>query len=126
MVKSISLVLFATLLATGGQLLLKTGLDQLSATQGSGVSSWELLSQAIHNPIVVGGLATYAVSAMVYILGLARLDVSIAFPLVGLSYALVPLGAWLLLGETVPPLRWLGVLVTCMGVALVTWTATLN
>jgi drug/metabolite transporter (DMT)-like permease len=50
---------------------------------------------------------------------LSREEVSYAIPLTALSYVAGALGAKLFLGEEVSPLRWLGVLLVCVGAALV-------
>jgi drug/metabolite transporter (DMT)-like permease len=46
--------------------------------------------------------------------------VSFVFPATALSYAVGTLGGKLFLGERVTPQRWFGVLLVCVGVALVT------
>jgi drug/metabolite transporter (DMT)-like permease len=46
-------------------------------------------------------------------------NVSFVFPATALSYAVGALGGKIFLGEKVTPQRWLGVLIVCLGVALV-------
>ena len=50
---------------------------------------------------------------------LARLDLSVAYPFLALNFVLVTLSGRFLLGETVPSLRWLGILVIIAGILLV-------
>jgi len=121
--RSLGIVLVATALAAAGQLLLKGGMAQIASALGSDASAAALLRHAPRNLLVISGAVTYVASAALYLVGLARLDVSVAFPIVGLSFAIVPLVAWLLLGESLPPLRWVGILVIAVGVAIVSKTA---
>ena len=54
------------------------------------------------------------------LLGMLSLaNVSFVFPATALSYAVGALGGKLFLGERVTPQRWVGVLLVCIGVALV-------
>jgi drug/metabolite transporter (DMT)-like permease len=46
-------------------------------------------------------------------------NVSFVIPVTALSYVAGALGGKFLLGERVTPMRWLGVLLVCLGVALV-------
>jgi uncharacterized membrane protein len=50
---------------------------------------------------------------------LSREEVSYAIPLTALTYGAGALGAKLFLGEEVSPVRWFGVLLVCVGAALV-------
>ena len=53
-------------------------------------------------------------------LGLLRnWDLSRVFPFEGLSPLLLMLGAWMFLGERVPPRAWLGIVLIGVGVSLV-------
>jgi drug/metabolite transporter (DMT)-like permease len=46
-------------------------------------------------------------------------DVSVVVPATALTYVVAALGAKYLLNEKVAPLRWAGVLLVCIGVALI-------
>ena len=66
--------------------------------------------------MIVGGLALYGCGTVLWILCLTRLELSFAYPVSTVQYLLVFLAAWWLLGEQIPPLRWLGMLVIVAGV----------
>ena len=55
---------------------------------------------------------------------LSRLDLSVAYPFLALNFVLVTLVARFFLGESVPPLRWLGILVIIGGILLVAKSTT--
>jgi small multidrug resistance pump len=82
----------AILLGIAGQIVLKSG--------AVGAPSF---AAQLFNPLTIGGLAIYALAAIAYIAALNRIPVSIAFPSVAASYAIVAVLAHLLWNE---PLGW--------------------
>jgi multidrug transporter EmrE-like cation transporter len=110
------LILTGVLLNAGAQLLLKAGVgplgvlsvgpDNLLATAGRVLSQWP----------IVAGLACYVVSVGVWIVGLSRVEVSIAYPMLSLGYVVNALAAWWLFGEALGPMRWAGMLLILAGV----------
>lgn len=114
------LIFLAALIGVAGQLLLKVGVGQVGRIDGSALKNLGgLLSRVCLNPWVVLGIATYGLGAVVWIVVLSRVQLSFAYPLLGLSYVLVVLSSALFLHERVSPSRWLGVLLIVAGVALV-------
>ena len=78
------------------------------------LSAFEILT----NKFVFAGFALYGIGAIVWLGVLSRWDVSKAYPLVGLGFALTAIvGA--LLGEQVTLQRFLGVALICAGVFVV-------
>ena len=73
-------------------------------------------------PTIWFGLAAYGLGAVLWLVVLSRLDLSFAYPLLALSYILIPLLSYLVLGENVPALRWVGIAVIFMGVVIVART----
>lgn len=97
----------AIVLGVVGQLLLKAG---------AGADS--LVAQLVALPSILG-LGFYAVAALCYMFALREIPVSVAFPSVSLSYALVVGAAYVFEDE---PLGWMnvaGVVFICTGVLLV-------
>ena len=64
--------------------------------------------------VLLMAIAFFALLAM-----LSWENVSFVIPVTALSYVAGALGGKVLLGERVTPMRWLGVLLVCLGVALV-------
>ncbi len=112
-VASLSLVAVSVALGSAGQILLKAG-----ATHWEGRSVVDTLVPALGDPLVLAGLAAYAVSSVLWLLVLSRVDLSVAYPLAATSYVLV-VAAGAFSGEHVPPLRWLGVLLIVLGVSAI-------
>lgn len=107
-------LLFAILLGATGQIALKTGVNLLGEKPAVGV-----VLKSILTPWVFAGFTCYAMSSLLYLMALSRLDLSYAYPLVALSYVIVTFLSWKFLGETVPLLRVAGLAVVCMGVVIV-------
>ena len=116
MLKSLTLLFIGVLLGIVGQLSLKTGM-KLVTESSSGVIS--LLWHAALNYNVTIGIACYALSMVFWLLVLSRLDLSLAYPILGVSYIGVVFASWWLLGEAISPMRWAGTFIICLGVYLV-------
>jgi drug/metabolite transporter (DMT)-like permease len=114
-------VLSGVLLNAVAQLLLKAGASsagQITLAAG-GPALWRTaLGLAVH-PAILGGLACYAISVVVWIVALSRVEVSIAYPMLSIGYVLNALLAWWLFGEDLNAQRWLGIGVIIVGVVLV-------
>ena len=82
----------AILFGIGGQIALKSAAEQ----------STTITAQFL-NPLTIIGLAIYIMAALCYILALKKIPVSIAFPSVAASYAVVAVLAHILWNE---PLGW--------------------
>ena len=100
------------------QLLLKAGTNAVGAIH---LESGTLLPTAVKLATqlpILGGLACYVVSLVVWIIGLSRVDVTIAYPLLSIGYIVNAIGAWYFLGEAMSAQRMLAVGVIIVGVAL--------
>jgi multidrug transporter EmrE-like cation transporter len=102
------------------QLLLKAGTNAVGAIHLT-TENWFAtgLKLATQLPIL-GGLTCYVISVLVWIVGLSRVDVTIAYPLLSLGYILNALGAWYFLNEAVSAQRLLAIGIIIVGVALLT------
>ena len=122
--KSMVLILMAVLLGVVGQLLLKMGITQVGTLAfGSDLAGLiQLGLRVFGNLKVLGGFAAYGLSSLFWIVVLSKVDLSLAYPMLALNYVLVPLTAWLFLGEQVPTLRWLGAGVVIIGVVIISRT----
>ncbi len=115
-----ALVLGGVLLNAVAQLLLKAGAASAGPlVAGAGrdwaATAWRL---AVH-PAVLGGLACYALSVVVWIVALSRVEVSVAYPMLSIGYVVTTLLAWALFGEAVDAERWLGIALIGAGVVFV-------
>ena len=70
-------------------------------------------------PLLWAGLVLWAVELAAWVLTLQRLPLEVAFPLMALSYAVIPLSAHWLLRERLGRRQWAGVALITLGAALV-------
>jgi drug/metabolite transporter (DMT)-like permease len=119
-IKLLVLILGSVTLSALAQLVFKLGMSsaavQLALNQGHSLQT--IWTVAI-NPSVIAGFVFYGLGAIVWLLVLSRVDVSLAYPFVGLGFVLVMFLGWLVLGEQVGPVRLVGTLFVVIGVWLV-------
>ena len=115
----LALVLFGVLLNAFAQLLLKAGVRQVGQFDFSLANAWPVGTALATNWPILGGLACYVVSVVVWILALSRVEVSIAYPMLSIGYVVNAGLAWFLFGEAVGPQRLAGIAVIIIGVVIV-------
>jgi len=117
---TIGLVLASVMASAIAQLLLKTGMSRpdvvAAIAEGRAASTALTLGTT---PEVVGGLGLYGFGAVMWLFVLAKLDLSAAYPFVGLGFIATMLLSIFVLGETVSPGRIAGTLLILAGCALV-------
>jgi drug/metabolite transporter (DMT)-like permease len=112
------LILISVTTGVAGQTVMKIGVSAPGATEAtSNITSLVLL--ILRSPLVLLGLFLYGVGALAWIAVLSRLELSLAYPFLALNFVLITLSSRFLLGESVPSLRWLGILVIISGILLV-------
>jgi len=115
----LALILTGVMLNAAAQLLLKAGARTIVHIDFSFANAWMLFERlAVSWPILVG-LMCYAVSVVVWILALSRVDVSAAYPMLSIGYVVTALAAWLLFSEALSTTRVAGIGVIIFGVWLV-------
>lgn len=113
-----SLVIASVLLSAVAQILLKTGMSSAAVTLAAHGSPAGMVRAIATSPGVLSGLLLYFGSAAVWLFVLARIDVGLAYPFVGLGFIVTLLLAWLVRGETPTPGRIAGALIICLGVVV--------
>lgn len=117
-IASLGLIGLSIITGVVGQTAIKMGVSRPgTAENADGLAG--LIKMIAGSPLVLLGLFLYGLGALSWIAALTRLDLSVAYPFLALNFVLVALSSWLILGERVPLLRWLGILVICGGILLV-------
>ena len=75
--------------------------------------------QVLTNPWIVLGILFLLGSLLLYLAAISRLDLSYVLPMTAFKYVLSALCAWLILGESVSPIRWWGTALVSSGVLFV-------
>ncbi len=114
-----SFLMAGVLLNACAQLLLKAGTNRVGEFAFSLANVVPIGAQLAFNPFILGGLACYVVSVVVWILGLSRVPVSVAYPMLSVGYVLNALAAWALFGESLGAQKLAGIGFIVIGVFLV-------
>jgi drug/metabolite transporter (DMT)-like permease len=114
---SLGLLLFAILLAATGQLMLKHGMQV--ATARAHANGGSLVLAAATSPMVLGGLAVFAVSAVAWLAVLSKVPLSIAYPFNALGYLIILTASVVLLHERTNLLTWGGSMLVVSGLIIV-------
>jgi len=120
---TILLVILATItLTAGAQLALKLAVTKL----GQDVhlfDSWSVFLGVIFSPGTIFAMLIYGLSIVSWLWVLSKIDLTVAYPFLGLSFVVAMFfGVWLL-DETLPPSRVIGTLLIFAGCALVARSA---
>lgn len=86
----------------------------------SGAILWSAAAQLLRAPPLWAGLACYGVSVFVWVGGLSRVPVSIAYPLLSIGYVLNAFAAAALFGESLSFAKFAGIALIIAGVITLT------
>jgi drug/metabolite transporter (DMT)-like permease len=121
MLKTLIVMLLAVTAGTIGDILLAKGMKEMgdiSAMNLRGILN--AVSQALTSPKLIIGTAMLAVLFFLWLAVLSWEDLSVALPMQALNYVLVVFLSQYFLGEVVSPTRWVGTILVCIGVILIT------
>ncbi len=117
---SLALLVISVSFAVVGQLTLKSAMDDVGRIGRDAVKTpGATILRAASEPKLWIGLAIFGVSAVFWLVVLSRVALTVAYPLVGLSYVVVVAIGRFYFHEHVPALRWAGVSVIALGIALI-------
>jgi drug/metabolite transporter (DMT)-like permease len=120
MLKNLILIIITVCLNTTGQFMMKAGINRIGKIDLT--RFFDFIPRIATSGFVLGGFLSYTVSAVLWIVILSRSELSWAFPMVSLSYVLTAIFSPILLGESFSVQRFIGILVICLGVFLVSRT----
>ena len=98
------------------EFLLKRGATQVAEPDRA--FSWTGIN-GLASPLVWWAILLIIASFISWLYVLTYIPLTIAFPLSRVVDILVPLGCWIFLGESISPLRWCGIALVIIGLALV-------
>ncbi|HZE10667.1 MAG TPA: SMR family transporter [Burkholderiales bacterium] len=114
-----ALLMTGVLLNAAAQLLLKAGTNVVGQFEFSAQNILPVGMKLALEPHIAGGLACYVVSVAVWIVGLSRVPVSIAYPMLSVGYVVNAVAAWYLFGESLTAQKLIGIAFIIAGVFLV-------
>jgi multidrug transporter EmrE-like cation transporter len=112
-------LMLGVLLNAVAQLLLKAGTNAVGHFDFNAGNIVPVGMKLALEPHILGGVLCYVVSLVVWIIGLSRVEVSIAYPMLSIGYVLNAVAAWYLFGEAVSVTRLAGIGIIVIGVYIV-------
>jgi drug/metabolite transporter (DMT)-like permease len=110
----------ATISAAYGQILVRRGMLQVGSLEN--YAPWPVITyfwHALCNPNVIGGTVLNAVFYFLFLAALSWMGVTVVLPMTAIEYGFAALLAVILLKESVPPVRWMGIALVIVGVILI-------
>lgn len=118
--KTIPLILISIILGPLGNVFLGKAMKSVGSLSSARVLDLvPIASRVLMSGYIWLGIACLLIFFTVHMLLLTWADYSYVQPATSLSYVSITMLSYLLLGEMISPLRWLGVTVICLGVFLV-------
>ena len=116
---SILLILLSISIAVAGQLLLKVGINRIGIVNFGNLDAFkQFFLGVIKSPLVMTGLFLYVVSSAIWLIAIAVVDLSFAYPFLGFTYVMVLVLSKFILKEDVNPIRWIGTIIITIGVVV--------
>jgi len=115
---TLALILVSVSLSALAQVSFKLGVTA-SAIAGAGGGAITRLVHSMLTPGIMVGLALYGFGTLLWLTALGRVEVSQAYPFVGLGFVLTAILGYAFFGDALSPQRILGILVVIGGIALV-------
>jgi multidrug transporter EmrE-like cation transporter len=121
---SFALIITGVLLNAAAQLLLKAGTNAVGHFEVTTGNILPVGMKLALEPHILGGMLCYAFSLVVWVMGLSRVPVSIAYPMLSIGYVINALAAWQLFGESLNAQKLVGIGFIVLGVVMVTRRST--
>jgi drug/metabolite transporter (DMT)-like permease len=121
--RTLAIAVFCIILLVAGQTLLKVGLLRIGGTSFLSGPLLQNVAKLFATPYIVLGFVVYGVSAILWLDVLSRLDFSVAFPLVSLTYIFALVIGSVLFHEQVGWSRIMGVFLICGGLVFIVKSA---
>ena len=113
---SLGLVLVSVALSAIAQVAFKFG---VASTPSPAVRALFGPLSILLLPGVLGGLALYGIATLLWLTALARVELSQAYPFVGIGFVLTTLAGWWLFDDKITTTRVFGIALIALGTVLV-------
>lgn len=122
-VLELTIILVTVSLSAFAQLALKVGVSSPAMESAMKSGGMELFTSTITSPLIWVGLTIYGLSVVMWLWVLSKVELSVAYPFVGVSFLLTMVFGVFLLNEAVTPTRIFGTIFIVMGCVMVARTA---
>jgi drug/metabolite transporter (DMT)-like permease len=114
--KDILLVVASCVLTAMGQIAFKYGMNAISLNpNGHFIGN---LFTVLFNPIIILGFVFFGAGAVIWLFALAKLELTYAVPLSGLTYILILIAGFFIFKETVTLTKVVGTLMVAAGIGI--------
>jgi drug/metabolite transporter (DMT)-like permease len=113
----ILLLVTSIVLGASGQLMFKGASRSLPPFSQLGVA--KLLLTMFTTPLILAGFACFFISSLLWIVAIKHVPLSVAYPMVALSYIIIFTGSALLYGEGISWRHWGGGFLIVAGIMLI-------
>jgi len=123
MLKVLLILLFGLVCESAGVVLLKKGISQVGGVNSyTAAEIFRVVKSGAVNPQILLGIFFEAIffGCLVFLLG--KSDISFLWPLTALSFVFATIAAMWFLGESVSPIRWVGVALIMAGAACISYS----
>ncbi len=123
MIRLLLILIIALVFESAGVILLKKGIGEIGEVRAVNMTElWRVARAGAANGQIWLGMLFEALffAALLYLMG--HSDISLLWPLTGLSFVFATLAAILFLHEKVGPYRWAGVVLIMIGAALISYS----
>jgi drug/metabolite transporter (DMT)-like permease len=117
--KTYLLILLMVIFGPLGNVLLGKGMKRIGPVNIGTAEALDLLSRVLTSGTIWLGVASLITFFVAYMLVLSWADYSYVQPASSVAYGMVALLAHFVLREVVTPMRWVGVVIICLGVVVV-------
>jgi multidrug transporter EmrE-like cation transporter len=118
MTRYIPLILSGVLLNAFAQLLLKKGMLGIGYFEIQFQNLFPVIKKVAANSYILLGLGSYVISVVIWLVVLARVEVSYAYPFLSVGYVVVTLMGYLVFQESLSWIRVVGISIIIVGVIL--------
>lgn len=119
----LALIIFTVTLSACAQLALKMGADSPAMKTAMSTGIMDAVIAAAFSPLIWTGLTIYGLSVALWVWVLSKVDLTIAYPFVGISFLITMAFGAFILDESVTTLRIVGTLLIAGGCVLVAQSA---
>lgn len=117
--KGLPFVIASVCISAVAQVFFKMGVTRIGRISLAPKEVWGTLVSLAREPYIVLGLGLFWFSMLFWFAGIADMDLSKAYPMVGISYVITVLIARYYLGEAFTASRLAGIAVILVGVILI-------
>ena len=120
--KNILLILSSVALNALAQLFIRQGMLKIGSVSLKLEQLWNMCISFFSNLYLWGGMLCYAVSIILWMVVLSKVNVSLAYPFLSVGYIITAVMAYFFMNEPLTLQKCLGIAVICLGVIILTYS----